>query len=301
VSIPIRLLEYSRAWNIGDEIQTQAVRQHLDEIDGYVDRDHLDEVGGDPFALVMQGWYAKRFETFPPASAVRPVWVGFHLSYHAVDMLKQPGVRDYLAASGPIGCRDEYTASVLADHGIDAFVSGCMTTTFPLRTGPPAEGKVYLVDTVGIPIPEHLRHGAVRMTHQGAHWWSQDAKRMLARDVLAEYRDHARLVVTTRLHCALPCVAMGIPVVFVGDPTDERLTPIRDLAEIIPFPDELRSERMSNRMKRKARWWREMKALPWTGLAADIEDRKAYRIKLLLDGLEKVGASVAGRESSDSE
>jgi len=34
-----------------------------------------------------------------------------------------------------------------------------------------------------------------------------------ARDLLALYRTQARVVITTFLHCALPCLAMGIPVV----------------------------------------------------------------------------------------
>ena len=45
-AIPVRLLEYGRSWNIGDEIQTLAVQQHLAAFDGYVDRDELDRVGG---------------------------------------------------------------------------------------------------------------------------------------------------------------------------------------------------------------------------------------------------------------
>lgn len=287
--IPVRLLEQGLSWNIGDEIQTLAVQQHLETVAGYIDRDHLDQATGGHVAVVMQGWFAKRPATFPPAPCVRPVWVGFHLGPHCDFVLRDAAVRHHFVSTGPVGCRDEETATLLADHGIDAFVSGCMTTTFPLRTAPPADGRVYLVDTVGIPLPERLRGGR-RITHQGAAWWSQDAKRMLAADVLREYRDHASLVVTPRLHCALPCVAMGIPVVFVGDPADQRLSPIRDLAEIIPFPNELRSEALRNRVRRRARWWREMQDLPWVGRAADIESDKTHRIKLLRTGLEHVGA-----------
>jgi hypothetical protein len=288
-AIPVRLLEYGRSWNIGDEIQTLAVQQHLAAFDGYVDRDELDRATGDPFAVVMQGWFAKRAETFPPAPSIRPVWVGFHLGPHCADVLKNGPVRSHFRDTGPVGCRDDETATLLGDHGIEAFVSGCMTTTFPRRPSPPVDGRIYLVDTVGIPIPERLRHGT-RVTHQGAQWWSQEAKRLLARNVLDEYRHHAALVVTPRLHCALPCVAMGIPVVFVGDPADQRLSPIFDLAEIVPFPHELRQEALRTRLRRKARWWREMQDLPWTGRAADIEADKARRVEWLRSGLERVGA-----------
>jgi hypothetical protein len=54
-----------------------------------------------------------------------------------------------------------------------------------------------------------------------------------ARDLIEFYRDNGRLVITTRLHCALPCIAMGIPVVFFGDPTDFRTSIVRDIGGII--------------------------------------------------------------------
>jgi hypothetical protein len=79
-------------------------------------------------------------------------------------------------------------------------------------------------------------------------------------------------------------------VVFVGDPADQRLSPIFDLAEIVPFPHELRQEALRTRLRRKARWWREMQDLPWTGRAADIEADKARRVGWLRSGLERVGA-----------
>ncbi len=131
------------------------------------------------------------------------------------------------------------------------------------------------------------------MTHQGAPFWSQTAKRRLALDVLNEYRTHARLVVTTRLHCALPCVAMGIPVVFVGDTRDPRLSPIAGLASIISFPNELRGSGTATRVRRRAYFRQEMQHGDWDGFAADIEEAKVERITLLADGLRRVGATDA--------
>jgi hypothetical protein len=292
MTIPIRLMEYARSWNIGDEIQTLAIAQHLPRIDGFVDRDELSGWSGDPFALVMQGWFTKDERTFPHASQIRPVWLGFHLSEHVRHILHRDDVRSSMRDSGPIGCRDARTVDLLTGAGIDAFVSGCMTTTFPKRDVEPTDGgRVYLVDTTGVPLPEHLRGpDSVRVTHQGAQWWSQDAKRTLARDLLEEYRLNARLVVTTRLHCALPCVAMGIPVVFVGDMTDSRLSPIQGLAEVISFPHELRTETAANRVRRRSHWLSAMRDRNWDGFAKDIESAKARRIRMIREGLQTVGA-----------
>jgi len=46
----------------------------------------------------------------------------------------------------------------------------------------------------------------------------------IARHLLSLYRDQARLVITTRLHCTLPCLAMGIPVIFFADTRESRVT-----------------------------------------------------------------------------
>ena len=298
MSVPVRLMEYARSHNIGDEIQTAAVAQHVGETAGYIDRDELRSWTGEPTAVVMQGWFTKDPSTFPPAPGVLPVHVGFHLSTHVRHVLDDPSVTAALRASGPIGCRDVATAAMLHDADVDAFVSGCLTTTFPRRSQEPAEGRVFLVDTAGVSLPDDLRGpDSVRVTHQGAPWWSQEAKRRVALDVLATYRDNARLVVTTRLHCALPCVAMGIPVVFVGDMTDPRLSPIEGLASIISFPDELRADTTANRLRRRAYWRQEMQHGNWNGFAADIESQKQVRIGLLASGLRAVGAHAAAQNA----
>ena len=86
---------------------------------------------------------------------------------------------------------------------------------------------------------------------------------------------------------------MGIPVIFVGDMSDSRLSPIKDLAEIISFPDELRAETPSSRASRRMYWLREMNDRSWTGFAADIEEVKRDRVALIHDGLRTAGALPA--------
>lgn len=299
MSLPVRLFEYARSCNIGDDIQTLAVAQHIEGSGLYIDRDELSSYLGDPCAVVMNGWFTKNPAALPPSEAIHPVWIGFHLGPHVRHILDRTVVRTVLRQNGPIGCRDPQTAEMLAAAGIAAFVSGCLTTTFPRRTSLPADPRTYLVDTAGVPLPEHLRGpDSIRITHMGAGWWSHAAKRSLAADLLGEYRDHAGIVVTTRLHCALPCVAMGIPVVFVGDMTDRRLQPIEGLAEVIHFPHELRSDGPATRVRRRHHWLREMRDRDWTGFAADIEDQKTRRVALLSEGLERVGAAGARPQRS---
>ena len=52
------------------------------------------------------------------------------------------------------------------------------------------------------------------------------------------YKRYAKRVVTPGLHCALPCIAMGIPVIFFGDPDDYRTSIIEELGlEIHKIPN----------------------------------------------------------------
>ncbi|WP_279136535.1 hypothetical protein [Parabacteroides johnsonii] len=52
------------------------------------------------------------------------------------------------------------------------------------------------------------------------------------------YKTEARLVVTTRLHCLLPCVAMGIPIIFFNNPDNYRTSWVRDIGvEIYELQD----------------------------------------------------------------
>jgi hypothetical protein len=55
---------------------------------------------------------------------------------------------------------------------------------------------------------------------------------LLAARLLSEYTA-ARAVITTRLHCALPCLALGTPVLFVPTAHDDyRFSGLRDLLHV---------------------------------------------------------------------
>src|SRR5690606_2212306 len=76
-----------------------------------------------------------------------------------------------------------------------------------------------------------------------------------ALDVLKAYAN-AKLVITSRIHCALPCLAFGTPVIFVdtaleAGPERARLESLLDLFHVVRFdtqsldlevPDELDSD-----------------------------------------------------------
>lgn len=137
----------------------------------------------------------------------------------------------YLRRFEPIGCRDYYTVELLRKKNICAYLNGCMTATLPhadSRKG----NDVYLVD---IPqkyhsyIPQDLLKNAI-ITSQILH--DCDKPENAVKERLKDYANNARLVITTRLHCAWPCLALGIPVILMKDRFSFRFTALSRLLHV---------------------------------------------------------------------
>lgn len=121
---------------------------------------------GSLVVLPMQGWFGhkvKGAEIFPMSPKIKPVFVGFHcLSKNVLDI---PALKKY----EPIGCRDEATWKLLTKCGIRAYISGCMTVTFPRRAEAEAGEEVLLIDAdseVIAAMPDQLREKAVKLTQE---------------------------------------------------------------------------------------------------------------------------------------
>ena len=133
----------------------------------------------------------------------------------------------YLRKYEPIGCRDEYTMKTLEHYGVKAYLNGCLTSVLPKLKMKEEHKQVFLVD---VPIeaerciPEDIRTQAEIMTQQ--YYFSADVSieeilKMIKKQY-CRYAKEAKLVVTSRLHVASPCMAMGIPVIFTKNQIDAR-------------------------------------------------------------------------------
>ena len=125
---------------------------------------------------------------------------------------------NYLKKHEPIGCYDSSTLEILRDNDVQSYFSGGLSlmvkkpTAFGESTVEP--DKIYLVDVEhGIKemLPRVVQESSIEI-HLGRN--SQD-RLTVAYEIMESYAS-AKLVVTQRIHCALPCVAMGIPVVFIN-------------------------------------------------------------------------------------
>jgi hypothetical protein len=233
----------SRAGNIGDDLQSLAAGQHLPApASVLVDRDLIHRSSGPaPVALIMNGWFSGNAEAWPPPPSIRPIFVGFHVCNRFKAAVQRHA--DYLKAFEPIGVRDAATGRFLESLGIRTETTYCLTLTFPQRERPPADGKTFIVDAQGIAIPRSLRKRAIKMTHRMPPL-GPDVTLPFAQKLLEMYKEQASLVITTRLHTALPCMAMGIPVVFFGSPADGRTSIINDIGGTI-YDQRLHSKRLA--------------------------------------------------------
>ena len=230
-----------RSVNIGDPIQSFAVLELYKEL-GFdeedivpLDRYDLADYEGEEIIALINGpetyeyfAYASRF--LPISKKIHPVFMGFHLRRELSD-----GELESLRNNQPIGCRDEYTVKYLKTKGIDAFLSGCLTVLFPQRNIERKYDKVFIVDcaeSVLEHIPEKIKKNAeylsqvIKVESNSNDYRltvdETEAYNNIARTQLNRYRDEAKLVITSRLHVAVPCAAMGISVVLVRDTFDER-------------------------------------------------------------------------------
>ena len=226
-------LEYLGLNNLGDNIQSIATERLLPGIVQRFNRDTLAYANPTiPLSIVMNGWFSHNPETCLPRSVnLHPVFWGFHITDYnnSWDYFSSKEIVDYLKRHEPIGCRDPYTAERLSALGVETFVSYCLTLSLPRREKEPENGKIFVVDAFQIPLPEELKMETVYYTHTSSFKYRGALKRFHARRLLQAYRSEARLVITTRLHCLLPCIAMGIPVVFFNNPKDYRVSWVREL------------------------------------------------------------------------
>jgi len=189
-----------------------------------IERNQLSLYDGEYVILPMTAAFIAVHGTqpFPLSEKIIPIFIGFFTADEsiAIEIAKYEKF-------GPFGCRDLVTMQIIRNQGVQAYMSGCLSICFEKRTETPKNGKVYL----GEP-PEKLREYIPREYMENAVelpkayramkdcGYSDDNANMAkqyARDLVTELKNNAKLVITRRLHLALPCVGMGIPVILAHE------------------------------------------------------------------------------------
>lgn len=256
---------------IGDDIQLIAIENIYKQM-GINTSDivripfhRLSEYDGDyavlPISFPFYGYHTDlRITQFSPK--IIPVFLA--ISLLADDLSERE--TEYLKRFEPIGCRDEYTMINLRKHHILAYLNGCMTMTLPQRDKNISGDKIYCIDIqeeLKKFIPYKIRENAVYTSHTFYKEELPEGPEAKARALLEEYRCHAKMVITSRLHGALPCIAMGIPVVFAKDKLSFRflganqLTHVytkKEFSEIDWDPKPVEYSSIKNKMLETAMW-----------------------------------------------
>ena len=233
------LLVNTRNTNLGDDIQSYAESRFLPRVDCVLDRENLDTFeygdGTEPVAVIMGAWFMWQKYNWPPTKQIVPLLVGYHHFNRPKDILEAinfslPIFSDHydgiggqwLIDNGPVGCRDNYTNRVLEKIGIPSYFSGCLTLTLPKQAETPDKGTyVALVDLrpdVEKKVIELIgdKYEIRKMSHntENLFWSTWEEREKRAIEYLTVYQN-AKYVVTRRLHVALPCLAMGVPVLLI--------------------------------------------------------------------------------------
>lgn len=227
------LLYYKDTDNIGDDIQSYAASKFLPRIDYMIDREHLNDFSPNKKEFVktiMNAWYIHDKFNFDISPYIFPLFVSMFFKrfpYEAgitvgTDYINE-NVRSMLRNYSPVGCRDKHTLKIMQDFGIDCYFSGCMTLTLD-RFKNVKKGD-YIV-TVGLSkkevsfIKSKTKRKVIEFVQdvktgsfKDESW---DTRKNRVEDTLKLYQG-AHLVITTKLHCSLPCLALEVPVLLLYD------------------------------------------------------------------------------------
>ena len=254
------------AVNIGDYIQSLAAKQFLPGVDSWLNREKLNHIGkAERTRIILNGWFMHNPASWPPAPPVDPLTISFHINSSAASTMTSDESVKYLKEHAPIGCRDTSTLALLLKHDVDAYFSACLTLTLKREDFCKSDrprNSVLVVDPVPglagwrqllrtpFEIARGLKHsrfdqpGRLRMILKAllspdllnqarwlahevpARWTSHEKRFALARKRLELYAN-ARLVVTSRIHCALPCLAFGTPVIFLNSSASDEVSNCR--------------------------------------------------------------------------
>lgn len=223
----------NHAVNLGDEVQSLASLQWLPFMEHKIERDRLVTPKGakSNVTVIINAWYGTPTMVWPPQGKyIDPVPVAVHIEPKRYEQFSTPESLAYLKARQPIGSRDMATLDFLQKYGVSTYFSACMTTTLSMPkivtedVRKKGDCGILFVDVnrelINGVFPERVMTCG---TEASPKWrdldGSQDNLEGVLRfqnafELLKTY-SRAKVIVTSRLHTALPSASMGVPVVLV--------------------------------------------------------------------------------------
>ena len=228
-SMKCGIVVYHETKNIGDDIQSYAAAQMLPQVDYYIERERMDVFRPDeeePVNVIMNGWFMYNKLAWPVSPCINPLYISMHFQQEdpleiGAGFLEGLGGED-LRRHEPVGCRDRATQKMLEQAGIKTWHSACLTLTLQAKFPKTDEHCIYLVDVS----EEVVAYARVKYPHEDFRIVHQVAEDLIDPDASWEERftnveklltmyQNAKAVITTRLHCAMPCLGLGTPVLLI--------------------------------------------------------------------------------------
>lgn len=227
------LLYYKDTDNIGDDIQTYAQERFLPKVDYLIDRENLElfvPKKKEKVKLIMNAWYIHDIFNFDVSPYIEPLYISMFLKkvpYEGGITVGTDYLNDNLLESfkkyGPVGTRDNHTKKILDKLDIPNYFSGCMTLTLNKFEGVKKEDYIVVVglnDKEINYIKKKTNRKVIKFVQDvkkgsfSNESWDERKKRV--EEVLKLYQG-AHMVITTKLHCSLPCLALGTPILLLYD------------------------------------------------------------------------------------
>ena len=234
--------------NLGDSIQALAMDSIYEQIGidqddiQYIKRDFANEYTGTKTKIPFYSEFARvnLSNRLPMSKDINVRMLLSAVFYDSFEELSKiyPDCYSTIKSWEPVSARDEVTADYLNKCGVETYLTGCFTICFPKRKTTPQTPKVFFVDipqSLEAYIPDHLKSNCEYITHgvpiQEYPISEKENQRLedISRSILKKYKDEATLVVTSRLHAAIPCIALGVPVIFACTNVDFRFAWVEKL------------------------------------------------------------------------
>ena len=246
-------LSYPKSNNLGDYIQSIATKELVGKKIIAVDREKLNVYNGPFLNLIMNGWFMENPKNWPPSKKIRPLFVSFHLNPIAEKrMLSDSGIK-YFKNHEPIGCRDTYTQKILSDKGIKTYFSGCLTLTLKNKNKKHKRDGILVLSALDRMIPKiNINNFLIQFFKFPKKYWEykksknklnafisnqkylkvitksqiidineySEKERILLAEKQLDLISKSKLVITSRIHTALPAISLGVKVIFLTDGLD---------------------------------------------------------------------------------
>ena len=245
------------ASNSGDELQSLVGLQFVPNLNHFFERDTLPNYDLNA-TLFGNAWYGALNMMWPPPGSLDMILFSMYIGPEVFSKFEKEIA--YLRQRSPVGARDLETLEWLKLHNVPAFFSGCATML--LRNPFSSSQKNGNDKSIGLVIvdvdPKYLRRLVPNRLLRHAIFIEQNVPEKFKANRKSRYfyaynnfltYSKARLVITSRLHCAMPASSAGATVIFVQTKIlpgggGHRLQGLTDFFYTVPYTD-LKSFRKS--------------------------------------------------------